>query len=239
MTIKFPKKNKYNFLGKTVMVTGASRGIGLKISKDFKSLGAKVIALSTKDFDLSTEEGIEKLIIFLSKIKKIDILVNNAGINFSEDNANFSTEKYEKLMNVNLKAPFVITKVVSRKMIKNKFGRIINISSIASERVRAGRSAYSASKFGLVGFTKTLSIELAKYNILVNSVSPGFIATDMTRTMLSKKEIKKLSKQVPMQRLGNPGDISNAVIFLSSQMNQFITGHNLIVDGGFIGSISV
>ena len=114
----------------------------------------------------------------------------------------------------------------------------VNISSIASIRVREGRSAYSASKFGLVGFTKTVSVELAKYNILVNSVSPGFIDTEMTRTMLNKREIKKLSSQVPLKKLGHPKDISNAVIFLCSNLNTFITGHNLVIDGGFTNSIN-
>ena len=118
-------------------------------------------------------------------------------------------------------------------MIKNKKGRIINIASIASERVREGRSAYSSSKFGLIGFTKTIAVELAKHNILVNAVSPGFINTEMTRTMLNEYEIKKLSNQVPMKRLGTTKDISNSIIFLCSDLNTFITGHNLIVDGGW------
>ena len=143
------------------------------------------------------------------------------------------------MININLKAAFILTKEVSKKMIKNKFGRIINIASIASERVREGRSVYSTSKFGLIGFTKTVSVELARYNILVNAVSPGFIDTEMTRTMLTKAEIKKLSSQVPMNKLGSSSDISNAVIFLCSELNTFITGHNLVVDGGFLGSVSV
>ena len=235
----YNKSIKINFSKKKVIITGGSRGIGKKIAQDFKKLGAQVVSISTKNYDLSKSKDLERLIKYIQSLNKIDILVNNAGINFSELNRNFSEEKFNDLININLKAAFILTKEVSKKMIKNKFGRIINIASIASERVREGRSVYSASKFGLIGFTKTVSVELAKYNILVNAVSPGFIDTEMTRTMLTKTEIRKLSNQVPMNKLGSSSDISNAVIFLCSELNTFITGHNLVVDGGFLGSVNV
>ena len=124
-------------------------------------------------------------------------------------------------------------------MKKNKYGRIINISSIASIRVREYKSAYTSSKFAIEGLTKTMANELSRHNIIVNSVSPGFIDTDMTRSMLSNQEIKKLSNQVPLKRLGNVEDIANAVIFLSSDLNNFINGHSLVVDGGFVSAINV
>ena len=229
----------FDFKNKTVLVTGGSRGIGLQIAKDFKKLKANVIILDSSKYDLSKETTIKILLNDIKKIKKIDILINNAGTNYTELNKNFTFRKYNELMNVNLMAPFAISKEVSKKMIKNKRGRIINIASIAAKRVRSGKSAYSASKFGLVGFTKTLAVELAKYNILVNSVSPGFIETDMTKKMLTSYQRNQLKNQVPLKKLGNPNDISNTVIFLCSEYNQFITGHNLIVDGGFTSSISV
>ena len=235
----YNKSIKINFSKKKIIITGGSRGIGKKIAQDFIKLGAQVTSISTKNYDLANSKDLKRLIKYIQSLNKIDILVNNAGINFSELNRNFSEEKFNDLININLKAAFILTKEVSKKMIKNKFGRIINIASIASERVREGRSVYSTSKFGLIGFTKTVSVELARYNILVNAVSPGFIDTEMTRTMLTKAEIKKLSSQVPMNKLGSSSDISNAVIFLCSELNTFITGHNLVVDGGFLGSVSV
>ena len=235
----YNKSIKINFSKKKIIITGGSRGIGKKIAQDFIKLGAQVTSISTKNYDLSKSKDLKRLIKYIQSLNKIDILVNNAGINFSELNRNFSEEKFNDLININLKAAFILTKEVSKKMKKNKFGRIINIASIASERVREGRSVYSTSKFGLIGFTKTVSVELAKYNILVNAVSPGFIDTEMTRTMLTKTEIRKLSNQVPMNKLGSSSDISNAVIFLCSELNTFITGHNLVVDGGFLGSVNV
>ena len=235
-------KNKnllINFKNKTVLITGSSRGIGNKLSKKFKSLGAKTINVNSTMYDFGKNDDLKKFVLFIKSQKKIDILINNAAINYSEKNINFNEEKFDNLININLKAPFIITSAVSKIMKKNRYGRIINLTSIASVRVREGRSVYSASKFAMEGFTKTLANELAKYNILVNSVAPGFIDTEMTRSLLSKNEIKKLSSQVPLKRLGNTEDIANAIIFLVSDMNNFINGHSLVVDGGFLSAVNV
>ena len=126
---KKSKKTNYNisFNNKTVLITGASRGIGLKISQDYKYLGAKVISLSSKDYDLSSSNELKKLIKYINKINRIDILINNAGINYTEENKNLSIDKYDKLMNVNLKAPLLISQAVSKKMIKHRYGRIKKI----------------------------------------------------------------------------------------------------------------
>lgn len=229
----------FDFTNKVALVTGGSRGIGKQICSDLKSLGAEVISLSSNDFDLSDDEGLKQLVKFIEGLPQIDILINNAGINFNEYIDVIDENKLDKLYKVNLKAPFIITKAVSKKMKPNKSGRIINIASIAANRVRDGRTAYSTSKAGLIAFTKVIALELAPHNILCNTVSPGFTLTDMTETMLSKEEIQKHVDQVPLNRLGSVKDISSAVLFLASNYNNFITGQDLIVDGGFINSIII
>ena len=230
---------KFDFSNKTALVTGGSRGIGKQICTDLKNLGANVISLSSKDFDLSNDNELNHLLEYLESLPQIDILVNNAGINFNEYIDVIDENKLDKLYKVNLRAPFLITKVVSKKMKPLKSGKIINIASIAANRVRDGRTAYSTSKAGLIAFTKVIALELAPYNILCNTVSPGFTLTDMTEKMLSKKELQKHIDQVPLNRLGSVSDISSAVLFLASNHNNFITGQDLVVDGGFINSIII
>ena len=231
---------KFDFSGKTALVTGGSRGIGKQICNDLELLGANVISLSSKDFDLSSEDGLSQITNWIdTHCNKIDILVNNAGINFNEYIDVLDESKLDNLYRVNTKAPFLITKAVSKKMKIKESGKIINIASIAANRVRDGRTAYSTSKAGLIAFTKVIALELAKYNILCNTVSPGFTLTDMTEKMLSQEELQKHIDQVPLNRLGSVNDISNAVLFLASEYNNFITGQDLIVDGGFINSIII
>tara|TARA_R110000744_G_C19192255_1_gene544022 strand:- start:165 stop:860 length:696 start_codon:yes stop_codon:yes gene_type:complete len=229
----------FNFSNKTALITGGTRGIGKQISNDLESLGAEVISIGSNDFDLTDPTGLNQLTKFIKSYSQIDILVNNAGINFNQYIDAIEEEKFDNLMHINLKAPFLITKEVSKLMKKNKYGRIVNIASIAGNRVRGGRTAYSTSKAGLIAFTKTIAAELAPHNILCNTVSPGFTLTEMTTTMLSKEEIEKHVAQIPIGRLGDVKDISSAVLYLASDMNNFITGHDLIVDGGFINTISI
>ena len=229
----------FDFENKTALVTGGSRGIGKQIVNDLTSLGANVTSINSKDFDLSKQEGLSKLTNYIETFPKIDILINNAGINFNQNIDDLSEDKYDNLMSVNNKAPFFITKAVSKLMKKNQYGRIVNIASISGNRVRSGRTAYSASKAALIAFTKVLSAELAPYGILCNSVSPGFTLTEMTTTMLSSEEIEKHIAQVPLGRLGSVDDVSSAVVYLSSNLNNFITGQDLVVDGGFINTITI
>ena len=163
----------------------------------------------------------------------IDICINNAGINIIKPYAEYSADAYQRLMNINLKAPFSITQQLIPGMKKRGFGRIVNIASIWSEISKPGRALYTTSKTGLVGFTRSLAVEHAPSNILVNVVSPGFTRTELTEESLSADEIKTLSEQIPVQRFAEPNEIAQTVLFLCSDLNTYITGQNIVVDGGF------
>lgn len=240
-----------NFKDKNILITGATRGIGGSLADIFSNTAANVFLTGTDQIkidelnqsnnnsqikwisaDFSTEEKIE---LFLEKIDElsIDICINNAGINIIKPFEDILTSDYEKLLNINLKAPFRIIQTILPKMKKNKFGRIVNISSIWSKVSKSKRSLYSISKTGLVGLTRSLAIENAKYNILVNSISPGFTLTDLTRESLSNSEINSLTKKIPMGRFSEPKEIANIALFLCSHLNSYITGQNIIADGGY------
>jgi 3-oxoacyl-[acyl-carrier protein] reductase len=178
----------------------------------------------------------ESLDDFISKLElypKIDALVNNAGINRLNFINDILENDWEEMISVNLSAPFRLLKAVSKKMINHQYGRVINIASIFSKISKEKRSAYSASKFGLHGLTVGVSNDLARHNILVNTLSPGFVMTDLTRKNLSAAEIEQLAGQVPAKRLAEVKDISNVALFLLSDQNSYLTGQNIVVDGGF------
>ena len=234
---------KFNFKGKTILVTGASNGIGKSIADEFYRLGGNVIGTSTsknfkkKNFLLLKVNFFKKkeLDFFCNFIKKtkIDILVNNAGINKIDTINNLNLRDNDDILYINLKIPTLLTKIISTKMIKQNDGKIINISSIFGTISKSKRSSYSSSKFGLIGLTKSTALDLAKNNILVNSISPGFIKTKLTEKILKKNGIKKISKIIPIKRLGKVNEISYLTIFLASRYNTYITGQNIIIDGGF------
>jgi len=247
---------KIDFSGQSILVTGGTRGIGKQIADDFADLGAKLIITGTNKKKI---DALNKMAIRNKKVKKkyvavnftdkkslkyfldeissygdIDVCINNAGINRINYIDDTLVEDWEEICAVNLEAPLLITREISKIMKKNKYGRIVNISSIFGVISREKRSLYSISKFGIRGLTITSSIELARHNILVNAVSPGIVLTDLTRTILSKEEIDELSMQIPVGRLARPDEISKIVLFLSSKHNTYITGQNIIVDGGFV-----
>ena len=233
-----------SFKGRTVLITGASRGIGKNLFKAYSDLGANVIGTTTNDkkygnknllkVNFENEKSTNSFYKKIKKIKKIDILINNAGINEISSIQNLSEKSLKKIINVNLLAPILLTKIISQKMIKRKSGSIINIGSIFGHVSKSQRSSYSATKSGLEGFTRAASLDLAKYGVLVNSVCPGFVKTDLTRKVLGLNRIKQLQKEIPLGRLSNSEEIVNLVLFLSSNKNTYITGQSFIIDGGLL-----
>jgi len=228
-----------NFRNKTILITGASNGIGLALFKRFKKLGGKVIGTCRNkkrnnliSVDLSNRESLKNFLSKIEKIKKIDVLINNAGSNIINDISLNRDQDIDEIISTNLVAPIKIIREVSKIMKKNKSGRIINISSIFGCISKKQRSLYSSSKFGINGLTKASALDLAEYNILVNSVSPGFVLTNLTKKILGK-EITKLKSKIPIKRMANTEEIINLIIFLSSSYNSYITGENIIIDGGF------
>lgn len=235
-------------VGKKTVVTGGTRGIGLAIAKRFKEEGADVLITGTKlqfnqnfgfDYqmvDLSVSQSVLEFIHILQKYAP-DILVNNAGINIINPPnplvCDIEVSEFLRVQQVNVTAPLQLCQAVIPGMRQKEWGRIINIASIWSKNSKAGRAAYSASKFALDGITVALAAEVAQYGILVNCVSPGFIETDLTRKMLGEEGINEMVKQVPLKRLGQSEEIAAFVAWLSSPENTFITAQNLIIDGGF------
>ena len=245
---------KIEFKNKTVLITGATRGIGKKIADDLYSLGANLILTGTNSdevnklnniakqigqnkkyfaVDLIKQSQVDSFIKELNYFSKIDCLVNNAGINRLNHIQNILFSDWDEMLSVNLTAPFKLMNIVSKKMIDNNYGRIVNIASIFSVISKEKRASYSATKFGIHGLTVGASTDLASKNILVNTVSPGFVLTDLSRQNLTEIEMKDLSNQIPVKRLAEPSDISNVVVFLLSDLNQYLTGQNIVVDGGF------
>ncbi|MCP5469822.1 MAG: 3-oxoacyl-ACP reductase FabG [Chlamydiales bacterium] len=235
---------------KVAIVTGGTRGIGLAIAKRFIEEGAKVALFgvnpergeqAAKDLgsnacfyavDVSDSKSVETGIQRVNdELGHVDILVNNAGITRDGLLMKMKDEDWGAVIDTNLKSVYHTCKSVIRPMMKARQGKIINITSVVGITGNAGQTNYSASKAGMIGFTKSLAKELAARGITVNCVAPGFIATDMT-DMLNDKQREGILGMVPMARLGDPADIANAVIFLASQESNYITGQVISVDGG-------
>ena len=245
------------FHDKTVLITGATRGIGKQLADDFERLGANLILTGTRPdqieklneslqkegrgqkikyfcADFSKEGSLLDFVRELREYERIDVCINNAGINRINYIYDALLTDWEDILNVNLRAPFAILHDVSQIMKRNKYGRIVNIGSIFGVISREKRAIYSSAKSGLVGLTRAVAIDLAPYNILVNCVSPGIVRTDLTESILSEAEVRELTARIPVGRMAVPEDISKVVIFLSSDLNTYITGQNIIVDGGYV-----
>ena len=238
-----------NFKGKKILVTGATGGIGGAIVKKFLSLNASVLGtgtnqeklellkkefptLITEGFDISKHDEIDSFIdkVF-SSLGGLDILINNAGITKDNLSLRMKNEEWQKVIDINLTSTFYLCKSAIKKMLKNKFGRVVNITSIVGHTGNIGQSNYSASKAGIVALSKSLAIEYAKKNITINCVSPGFIQTNMT-DKIPEQFKSELMSRIPMNRLGTGEDVSDTVAFLSSDSSSYITGETIHVNGG-------
>ena len=237
------------FKNKKILITGASGGIGNDLVKKFVSLGGDVLGTGTKTekldsikqrypnikvkkFDMSEHERIEEFIDNVSlELGGLDILINNAGTNVDNLSLRMKDNEWKKVIDINLTSTFLLSKYAIKKMLKSKFGRIVNITSVVGHTGNVGQSNYSASKAGIIGMSKSLAIEYAKKNITINCVSPGFIVSDMTMNIAEKVKLY-LTSRIPMGKLGTGEDVSNCVAFLSSSQASYITGETIHVNGG-------
>ena len=215
-----------------VLLTGGSKGIGNAIKKKFVESGYNVYAPTHQELDLENKKSLESYIRNNREIT-FDVLINNAGINDINTIEDVSDDEMERMFQVNLFAPIQLIKGFVGKMKQKHAGRIVNISSIWSVVSKRGRSIYAATKHGIHGVTNTLAIELAPYNILVNTVCPGFTLTELTLKNNSKEQISEISREIPLGRMANTNEIAEVVFFLGSMNNTYLTGQKIIVDGGF------
>jgi 3-oxoacyl-[acyl-carrier protein] reductase len=242
--------------GKTVIITGASRGIGMGIARIFAEQGANVAftyssseapalelekelnsmgvkAKAYKSNAASFKDSEDLIARVLEDFGGIDVLINNAGITKDKLLMRMGEEDFDAVIEVNLKSVFNMTKAVQRTMLKQRKGSIINMSSVVGVKGNAGQSNYAASKAGIIGFTKSVALELGSRNIRCNAIAPGFIETEMT-DKLEEKTVQGWREAIPLKRGGTPEDVANACLFLASDLSAYITGQVLNVDGGML-----
>jgi 3-oxoacyl-[acyl-carrier protein] reductase len=226
------------------LVTGGTRGIGAAIAAALDEAENEVIVTGTSaerkppagylylTCDFSNQPELERLAMQAADLE-VSILINNAGINKIGPLCEYDPAEFARIQQVNVMAPFMLCRAVVPGMCKQGFGRIVNITSIWSVVSKAGRSAYSASKFGLLGLSRALALEVAAKNVLVNCVAPGVVDTELTRRVLGDEGIDEIVREIPIGRLARPEEIARVVLFLASEENTYITGQNILVDGGF------
>ena len=238
-----------SFKNKNILITGASGGIGNALVKKFVALGGNILGTGTKaekldvikkqcpnikikKFDISEHSKIKEFIdTVVLELGGLDILINNAGTNMDNLSLRMKDDEWKKVIDINLTSTFLLSKYSLRNMLKNKFGRIVNITSIVGHTGNTGQANYAASKAGIIAMSKSLATEYAKKNITINCVSPGFIVSDMTMN-IAKKVVLYLTSRIPMGKLGTGEDVSNCVAFLSSDQASYITGETIHVNGG-------
>ena len=240
--------NKF-FKNKKILITGASGAIGNELVKKFVSLGGDVLGTGTKTekleqikqkypnikvtkFDISEHSKIEEFVNNVAlELGGLDILINNAGKNIDNLSIRMKDDEWKRVIDINLTSTFLLAKHSIKKMLKNKFGRVVNITSVVGHTGNLGQSNYAASKAGIIGMSKSLAIEYAKKNITINCVSPGFIISDMTMNIAEKVKLY-LTSRIPMGKLGTGEDVSNCAAFLSSDQASYVTGETIHVNGG-------
>ena len=238
-----------NLKNKKVIITGATGGIGNSLVEKFNNFGSKIVATGTNEeklnslkkiypniivekFKLNEHDKIENFIeIINEKLGGLDILINNAGITLDNLSIRLNEENWKKVLDINLTSSFLMCKYAIKKMLKKKYGKIINITSIVGHTGNLGQANYAASKAGIVAFSKSMALEYAKKNININCVSPGFIKTDMT-DKISEEFKKNLINKIPAGELGTGEDVSNCVAFLASDLAKYINGETIHVNGG-------
>tara|TARA_B100002019_G_C21235395_1_gene582446 strand:- start:22 stop:753 length:732 start_codon:yes stop_codon:yes gene_type:complete len=238
-----------NLNNKKVLITGATGGIGNALVEKFYSLGSQIVATGTNElklenlkstypkihiekFKLDEHEKIEKFIEKIdAKLNGVEILVNNAGITLDNLSIRLTVDNWKKVIDINLTSTFLMCKFAIKKMLKKKYGKIINITSVVGHTGNLGQANYAASKSGIIAFSKSLAIEYAKKNININCVSPGFIKTEMT-DKINEEYKKMLINKIPAGSLGTGEDVSNCVAFLASDMAKYVNGETIHVNGG-------
>ncbi|OPX45201.1 3-oxoacyl-[acyl-carrier-protein] reductase FabG [Ruminiclostridium hungatei] len=252
-------KVEISLQNKNAIVTGAGRGIGLKIAEMLARAGASLIVTELEDrfddlkkssleiennfgvrvipavLDIRSQEAVNNVVqLGIQEFDQIDILVNNAGINLLTPSLTITREQWDQVLDINLKGTFFLTQEVAKRMIQRKSGTIVSIASQHGVVGNELRAAYCSSKAGIVNLTKALSYEWARHGIRVNAVSPTYVLTEVNGDLLNSNDfMRKALQRIPLRRYATPQDIANAVLFLSSELSSMITGHNLLVDGGY------
>jgi NAD(P)-dependent dehydrogenase (short-subunit alcohol dehydrogenase family) len=239
--------------GRRVLVTGGTRGIGAAIVEAAEAAGAQVLVHGTRAEGARAGNAAARAAGFSReylhadfadpaalaafcdglRAREVDVLINNAGVNRIQTIEQLSAEDYDWLMAIDLRAPLLLSQSVAPGMRARGWGRIVNVASIWSVITKPGRALYTAAKAGLAGLTRTLAVELAPHGVLVNTISPGFTRTELTASTLAPEEMVALSAQVPARRFAEPAEIAQVALFLASPANTYLTGQNIVVDGGF------